>query len=89
MKKLLLPLLFILALSTSGCADVQHVDECLTGHVYGFFGGFWHGLIAPLAFIGSLCSDNIAVFAVNNNGAWYVFGFLIGITCWFRIMDNL
>ncbi len=65
----------------SGCADVSHVKECLPAveHTYGFWGGLWHGLIAPLAFIGELFSDDIAVYAHNNNGCWYDFGFILGI----------
>jgi hypothetical protein len=38
----------------------------------------WHGLIAPISFFGSLVSDNIAMYAMNNNGGWYDFGFVIG-----------
>lgn len=63
----------------SSCAEVQHVETCTAGHTYGFFGGLWHGIIAPASFVGSLFSDNIAVWAVNNNGGWYSFGFLIGV----------
>lgn len=63
----------------SSCAKVQHVEACKTGHTYGFFGGLWHGIIAPASFVVSLFSDNVAVWAVNNNGGWYTFGFLIGV----------
>lgn len=63
----------------SSCAEVQHIDACKTGHVYGFFGGLWHGIIAPFSFVVSLFSDDVAVWAVNNNGGWYSFGFLIGV----------
>jgi hypothetical protein len=63
----------------SSCAEVQHIDSCRTGHTYGFFGGLWHGIIAPVSFVGSLFSNHIAVWAVNNNGGWYSFGFLIGV----------
>jgi hypothetical protein len=63
----------------SACADVQaDLQPCLEGHEYGFWGGLWHGLIAPFAFIGSLFSDEIAVWAVHNNGGWYTFGFVLG-----------
>lgn len=62
-----------------GCADVEpNVQACLEGHQYGFWGGLWHGLICPFSFIGSLFSDDIAVWAPNNNGGWYAFGFLLG-----------
>lgn len=71
--------LFLIALFIlSGCADSQHVQECVSGHVYGFFGGFWHGLIAPFDLIGMLIWDDVAVYAPNNNGVWYAFGFVIG-----------
>ncbi len=63
----------------SSCADVQQIEACKTGHTYGFFGGLWHGIIAPASFVGSLFSVDIAVWAVNNNGRWYSFGFLIGV----------
>jgi hypothetical protein len=63
----------------SSCADVEPYKECLTGHQYGFWGGLWHGFIAPISFIGSLFSDDIAVWAVNNTGGWYTFGFILGI----------
>ena len=63
----------------SSCAEVQHIDACRTGHTYGFFGGLWHGIIAPLTFVISLFKNDIAVWAVNNNGGWYTFGFLLGV----------
>ena len=46
-----------------------------------FWGGLWHGLIAPISWIGSLFCDDIAVWAINNNGGWYTFGFILGIGC--------
>lgn len=45
----------------------------------GFLWGLWHGFIFPFAWIGSLFSPNIAVYAVPNNGGWYDFGFFLGI----------
>lgn len=64
----------------SGCAEVQPtITPCLVGQTYGFWGGLWHGIIAPFSFVGSLFNDDIAVWAVNNNGSWYTFGFILGI----------
>lgn len=78
MRKLIL---FFVVLSLCSCADVQpELKNCLSGHVYGFWGGLWHGLIVPFSFIGSLIYDDIAVWAVNNNGGWYSFGFVLGVT---------
>lgn len=75
-------LIFILAASLlllSGCADNQTIAQgCLQGHQYGFWGGLWHGIVMPFSFIGQLFSDDIAVWAPNNNGGWYTFGFVLG-----------
>lgn len=80
MKKTNWLLFILLAVVFTSCADTQpHISNCLTGHTYGFWGGLWHGLIAPLSWIGSLFSDDIAVWAVNNNGGWYTFGFVLGV----------
>jgi hypothetical protein len=62
----------------TGCADVTLIEECTKVTPYGFLGGLWHGIIAPFAFIGSIFSDDIAIYAVNNNGGWYDFGFVLG-----------
>lgn len=78
--KLSYTLYFVLvAFLFTGCADVTLIDECVTVAPYGFWGGLWHGMIAPFAWIGSLFSDDIAIYAVNNNGGWYDFGFILGI----------
>ncbi len=79
---LLLAILMLCAVFMSSCADVQHnLKPCLEGHVYGFWGGLWHGMIAPFAWVGSWFSNDIAVWAVNNNGGWYTTGFILGIGC--------
>jgi hypothetical protein len=62
----------------SACAKVTDVQACVTDEPYGFLFGLWHGIIAPLSFFGSLFSDSIAMYAVNNNGGWYDFGFVVG-----------
>lgn len=60
------------------CADVTNVQACTTDKPYGFWSGLWHGWISFFSFIGSLFSDDIAVYAVNNTGGWYDFGFVLG-----------
>lgn len=45
-----------------------------------FLHSLWHGFIFPFAWIASLFSDEIAVYAVPNNGGWYDFGFFLGVT---------
>lgn len=78
-NKLSYALYFVLvAFLFTGCADVTLIEECAIVAPYGFWGGLWHGIVAPFAFIGSLFSDDIAIYAVNNNGGWYDFGFVLG-----------
>lgn len=45
----------------------------------GFWAGLWHGLIFPLAWIVSLFTNAVAVYAVPNDGVWYNFGYFLGI----------
>jgi hypothetical protein len=49
------------------------------GEIAGFWRGFWHGLIAPIAFVMSLFKDNVGVYEAHNNGKWYNFGFILGL----------
>jgi hypothetical protein len=53
------------------------------GVVAGFWLGLWQGFIAPLVFVVSLFRDNLTVYEVHNNGAWYNFGYLFGLACFF------
>ena len=83
LKKLLVPASVIAgALLLTGCANNEVVDQCLKGHQYGFFGGLWHGFIAPFDFIGMLFNKQITMYAQNNNGGLYALGFLIGSGGW-------
>lgn len=66
----------------SSCADNMPYGECMSGHTYGFWGGLWHGFIAPFDLIGMLIWDDVAFYAPNNTGAWYAFGFLLGSGGW-------
>jgi len=82
-KRVLILLLFLaIILSATGCANNEVIDNCLTGHEYGFFGGLWHGFIAPFDFIGMLFNDKITMYAQNNNGGLYALGFLLGSGGW-------
>ena len=62
----------------TGCAESIPIDACLETEPYGFLGGLWHGIISPFSFIAGLFYDDIALYAVNNNGRWYDFGFVLG-----------
>ena len=80
-KSIILSLLFVVSiLLLSSCADSQHqVKAYVVGYEYGFFSGAWHGTISPFSFIGSLFSDDISIYAINNNGAWYDLGYVLGL----------
>jgi hypothetical protein len=88
-KKLIwLTAIGILLMLFTGCADVSHVQPCLTPteHTYGFWGGVWHGAILQFAFLCSLFNNDVAIYAVNNNGAWYNFGFVGGLGLMIRFV---
>lgn len=74
--------LLMVVVVLSGCAQNESVEACLTGHQYGFFGGLWHGFIAPFDFIGMLFNKEITLYAQNNNGGLYALGFLLGSGGW-------
>lgn len=78
MTKYKLPILLFISGLLTGCADNEQVSACVTGHTYGFWGGLWHGFILLPDFLGMLVWDDVTVYAPNNNGAWYAFGFLLG-----------
>lgn len=81
-KQILLLLIFSGIILLTGCAHNEAVEQCLTGHKYGFFGGLWHGFIAPFDFIGMLFDKDITMYAQNNNGGLYALGFLLGSGGW-------
>ncbi|TQV77378.1 hypothetical protein FLL45_05385 [Aliikangiella marina] len=74
-------ILFFLAilLFISGCAESVSLANIAEFKPVGFWYGLWHGIILPVAWITSLFSENTAIYAVYNNGAWYDTGFILGI----------
>jgi len=68
----------LVAFMLVGCADVTPIQECVVNEPDGFWSGLWHGIVSPIAFIGSLIYDDIAIYSVNNSGGWYDFGFVLG-----------
>lgn len=46
----------------------------------GFLYGLWHGLITPITFVVSLFTDNVGIYEVRNNGGWYDFGYVLGLS---------
>jgi len=51
--------------------------------VAGFWLGLWQGFIAPFVFVFSLFKSGLSIYEVHNNGAWYNFGYLFGLACFF------
>jgi hypothetical protein len=71
--------IIVSALLLTSCAKGVPVSACTnTSHIYGFWGGLWHGIIAPFDLICMIFSDSIVVYAPNNNGGWYALGFCLG-----------
>ena len=75
MKKLLI---LAAALALAACAATQQADA-VAPQAPGFWLGLWHGLIFPIAWVVSLFTGKVAVYAVPNNGGWYDFGYFLGI----------
>lgn len=82
MSSLRRPALLLLLLLGAGCAAGPNAlvgTPGADGTLAGFWLGLWHGIICPITFIISLFRADVAFYEVHNNGAWYDFGFLLGI----------
>ena len=66
-------------LALTACAATAERRRGRAATAPGFLLGLWHGFIFPVAWIVSLFADNVAVYAVPNNGGWYDFGYFLGI----------
>ena len=67
-----------LALLLAGCIATESATA-INPAGPGFWQGVWHGFIFPVTFIFSLFTDDVAIYAVPNNGTWYDFGYFVGI----------
>ncbi len=76
-------ILCVSVLLLAGCAGPNPlVGSPGHGGVAGFWSGFGHGLICPIAFVISFFNDDVAIYEVHNSGHWYDAGFLIGAGAW-------
>jgi hypothetical protein len=67
-----------MSLTVAACVAKQSMSA-VNPAAPGFLEGVWHGFIFPIAWIVSLFTDDISVYAVPNNGGWYDFGYFVGI----------
>lgn len=68
----------LLLASCAGPSELAgHPDAA--GATAGFWRGLLHGILAPITFLVSLFTDRVSMYEVHNAGAWYDFGFLVGL----------
>ena len=72
-----------LVMLVAGCAAGANLEAGRGAQLPGFWLGLWHGFIAPIAFLVSLFNDTVGIYEIHNSGAWYDFGFIIGISAFF------
>lgn len=70
----------LLAACAAGPNNVAQVNA---PHIAGFWLGLWQGAISPVTFLISLFNHNVTIYDVHNNGNWYNFGFMIGVSAAF------
>ena len=69
----------VLIAALAGCAAAGNPVASPSSEA-GFWLGLWHGFITPVTFIVSLFNDSVGIYEVRNNGAWYDFGFMFGVS---------
>ena len=79
MKKSVYVLLGLIIVSLT-CAQATDITNLVPGEPAGFIKGLIHGFIAPFAFVVGLFKNDIAIYAINNTGGWYDFGYLLGLS---------
>ncbi len=86
-SSLTLVVVFLLLMNIlAGCAPGPNQYKGMPSEhdvVAGFWLGVWQGFIAPFVFVASLFKSNLNIYEVHNNGAWYNFGYLFGLACFF------
>jgi hypothetical protein len=63
----------------AGCAAGANPATALPDPA-GFWLGLWHGIITPFTFVISLFTDDVNIYEIKNNGNWYDFGYVIGLS---------
>ena len=86
MKLPALILILLLLVSLTSCAPGPNNLKGTRGEknsVAGFWLGLWQGFIAPFVLVISLFVRDLNIYEVHNNGAWYNFGYIFGVMCFF------
>jgi len=74
-------IIYSLVIIISLCFLSSCAPKYATDHEYGFFGGVIHGLVLfPFAILAKIFGMDYGLYADNNSGFFYWFGFLIGIS---------
>ncbi len=68
----------LLAILAIGCAHQPHPSAY---DPPGFFTAIWHGMVSPIALIGSIFMDH-RIYAFPNSGVGYDWGFFLGMAFW-------
>ena len=87
-RGLVIAAILIVLLAVAGCAPgpnslADTPRDVAEGEIAGFWMGLWHGFASPVMFIISLFNKSVEVYEVHNNGGWYTFGFMIGVSAIF------
>ena len=72
--------LALAALVLTACAAGPNAAVAAAPDAAGFWLGLWQGLISPITFLISLFTDHVSIYEVHNDGNWYDFGFMIGVS---------
>lgn len=78
-KFLMLSIVLVSAFVFCGCATQSFKN---IGDLPGFFKGLFHGFTILFSFIAGFFTD-YEIYAFPNSGAWYDFGYLIGVMSFF------
>jgi len=76
--------LLLIVIALASCADYVDPSQVASIEAVGFWHGLWHVFIMPIAWIVSLFDQSVAIYATYNNGGWYDWGFIAGVSAAFR-----
>ena len=77
MRKIIVSIGIVLFFTGCGNTNPNEVSQGV-----GFFSGIWDGWTVFFAFVGKMFGANYNIYEVNNNGNFYNFGFLLGMSSW-------